>query len=374
MMDLKMEVYSPFLDLLGLLEVHRSVIWEERAFSSGSFSVESLITDESLTLLQPENIIWIEGETAGIIDCILEEAGKNGPYITAKGPTLTGIFDRVILWGLNSLKGTVPAIMHALVNGCCINPIQGNAEARKIPGLALLDPPEGGDTIQIQKTGGTLLEELELLGKTYGVAFGVRFNPSVPRMEFWTRWGKNRSIHQTVNNPVLYSTELDDVLSSEYSYNAKNWRNVALVAGEDSGNDRAMITVLDGADEPVWPHRRETFIDARDLQSDADPDKPLTAEEYSALLANRGREKLAENQLVRSFSAKVRTYDPTYQYGKDFQLGDIITVADERLGITIDAVAQGVEQSVGARGESIFLALGYGQPTIYDIVKRKADK
>lgn len=60
------------------------------------------------------------------------------------------------------------------------------------------------------------------------------------------------------------------------------------------------------------PHCRELFIDARDLQSDADPDKPLTAEEYAALLANRGREKLAENQLVRSFAAEVRTYDPTY--------------------------------------------------------------
>lgn len=120
--------------------------------------------------------------------------------------------------------------------------------------------------------------------------------------------------------------------------------------------------------------RRELFIDARDLQSDSDPDNPLTAEEYTAMLTNRGREKLAENQLVHSFSADIRTYNPTYVYGKDFFLGDTITVTDDRLGVTVDAVVQGVERSVGAQGEALTFTLGYGQPTIYDILKRKAGK
>ena len=125
---------------------------------------------------------------------------------------------------------------------------------------------------------------------------------------------------------------------------------------------------------PTGLSRRELFIDARDLQSDADPDKPLTEEEYAALLAARGQQKLAENQLVRSFAAEVRTYDPTYPYGEDFQLGDTITVADERLGITVDAVVHGVARSVSAEGESLTLTLGYGQPTIFDKLKRKEDK
>ena len=125
---------------------------------------------------------------------------------------------------------------------------------------------------------------------------------------------------------------------------------------------------------PTGLSRRELFIDARDLQSDADPDKPLTEEEYAALLAARGQQKLAENQLVRSFAAEVRTYDPTYPYGEDFQLGDTITVTDERLGIIVDAVVHGVARSVGAAGESLTLTLGYGQPTIYDKLGRKEDK
>ena len=123
---------------------------------------------------------------------------------------------------------------------------------------------------------------------------------------------------------------------------------------------------------PSGLNRREIYIDARDLQSGGDPDNPLTPEQYAAVLTDRGKAKLAENQLVRSFTTEVRTYNPTYTYGVDFFLGDTITVIDERLGVTVDAVLPGVQRSVSKNGESLTFALGYGQPTIYDILKRKA--
>lgn len=253
-MDLKMEVYSPYLELLGVLEAFRSVIWEEKAFESGSFSLESLITEESKTLLVPENIIWIEGDTAGAIEYVHEENGKSGPYISVKGCLLSGLLGRRILWGRYDLAGTPPAVMRSLVHDCCVNPTRGEAESRKIPGLVLLDAPSGGESIRMQKTGGTLLEALEELGAAYGVAFGVRFNPAVPQMEFWTRWGQDRGVNQDRNAPVFYSTELDDVLSAEYSYNAQDWRNVALVAGEGEGSARTMVVVeANAAPEPPAP-------------------------------------------------------------------------------------------------------------------------
>lgn len=124
---------------------------------------------------------------------------------------------------------------------------------------------------------------------------------------------------------------------------------------------------------PTGLSRREIWIDARDLQSDSDPDNPLTPEEYRAVLTNRGKGKLAEKQLVRSFSSKVRTYDSTYQIGEDYQTGDIITVIDERLGLTVDAVVQAVERSVG-KDDDLVLTFGYGQPTVFDKLARKVDK
>jgi len=258
-MELKMEVYSPALELLGLLEVHNAVIWERRAFAAGSFSVSSLLTGEAIRLLQPENIIWIAGEDAGIIEYVRQEAGEDGPLLSVKGCDLTGLLERRILWGQYDLSGTPAGIMYRLVEDCAVNPTRGDAQARRIPGLVLSDLPAGGTSIRARKTGGTLLEALEELGKTYQTAFGVRFDPAVPQMVFWARPGVDRGIHQTANDPVFYSTELDDVLDSEYAYNSQDYRNIALVAGEGEGKDRVYVTVGgsggDTPEPPVKPSR-----------------------------------------------------------------------------------------------------------------------
>lgn len=125
---------------------------------------------------------------------------------------------------------------------------------------------------------------------------------------------------------------------------------------------------------PTGLARRELFIDARDLQSQQQDGAAMNPEQYAGVLTTRGLEKLAENQLVRSFSAQVRTQDATYQYGRDFFLGDKITVTDERLGITVDARVMAAQYAVDSTGESLTLTLGYSQPTMYDTLARKADK
>lgn len=397
-MDLKMEVYTPALELIGILSVFRSVIWEDNAFTSGTFSVESIISDESRELLVPEHIIWIEGETAGVVEHVEASVGDDGPYITAKGRLLTGILDRRILWGEYSLAGEPPTLMYALVEDCAINPTRGNTAARVIPGLLLDgDPPampgiytalvgtaivgaatlgnsDPGMSVRKQKTGGSLLEALEELGTANQVSFGVKFDAEATRLLFWARPGRNLTVGQDEYEPVFFSTELDDVLSAEYYYDSSEYRNLSLVAGEGEGAARVFSTASqDDGDAAAGLALRESYVDARDLQSDS-TDQAMTADEYLEVLKNRGREKLAEAQLVRSFSASVRTYNATYQYGVDFFLGDRITVTDERIGVSVDAVVQGISRSVSQQGESLTLTLGYSQPTVFDILKRKAGK
>lgn len=75
-------------------------------------------------------------------------------------------------------------------------------------------------------------------------------------MEFWARYGVDRSTGQNVNDPVFYSTELDDVLESDYDYDSRNYRNVTLVAGEGEGADRVSVTVenpVEGEPQPLPP-------------------------------------------------------------------------------------------------------------------------
>ena len=570
-MELKMEVYDAALTLLGILETYDAVIIDDRAFQPGSFSLESIADSITVPLLRPGHIIWLEGETAGVIECVQAARSGAGQTLSVRGCLLAGLLGRRILWGMYNLSGSPPQLMYDMVQDCAITPTRGDAAQRVIPNL-MLDgtPPADARTVRKQSTGASLTSFLTELAQANQVAYGVRFDPAVPQMAFWARVGVDRTVEQFAVDPVLLSTELDDVLSAEYAYDESTFRNVALVAGEGEGADRkteivtnsacpgvvvpsgytrleyiestgtqyidtgcrptaltrvvidmhstsspAVGTLIfgsigpggaqatltynvymmvsptairtdyfgnmvfgaitnnlqrmvidkdknvtkvqgfefvspevesemacpgnlfifalnhdgtpmlycsyklysfamyddgvllrsyvpcqraDGAvglyDEvsgqffgnagtgafvagpevpwykPTGMMLRETFVDARDLQSAADPDAPLTDEEYQAALNTRGQEALADAPLVQSFSASVRTRDATYRYGEDFLLGDTITVTDERLGISVSAVVEGVERSVGRTGEDMVLTLGYGLPTLSDRLRK----
>ncbi len=94
-----MAVWSPDWEFLGLLGKFRSVIWEEKAFSPGSFSVEAPASPEALDLLAPDNLIWFTGETAGVVECWDTAADETGVSVTAKGRLLSGLLDRRIQIG-----------------------------------------------------------------------------------------------------------------------------------------------------------------------------------------------------------------------------------------------------------------------------------
>lgn len=562
-MELKMEVYDAALTLLGILETYDAVIIDDRAFQPGSFSLESIADSTTVPLLRPGHIIWLEGQTAGVIECVQAARSGAGQTLSVRGCLLAGLLGRRILWGMYNLSGSPPQLMYDMVQDCAITPTRGDAAQRVLPNLVLDGaPPADARTVRKQSTGAALTSFLTELAQANQVAYGVRFDPAAPQMAFWARVGVDRTVGQSAVDPVLLSTELDDVLSAEYAYEESGFRNVALVAGEGEGTERKTKMVMVGGgkdglpegyirleyiestgqeyintgvrpsadltvnivftpkkdgydnrsvfgaawavngfmldvlqqgqviflsgggsqiaqtetmekievtcsqamlvvngieysmaggmadvDSPIYlfwvgncaypdnrgklflyrceivengtairdfvpcknpsgsiglydmvteeffdnigdgefiggseivgnmnaPRgmlRRETFVDARDLQSAADPDAPLTDGEYQAALATRGQEALADAPLVQSFSASVRTRDATYRYGEDFLLGDTITVTDERLGLSVSAVVEGVERSVGRTGEDMVLTLGYGLPTLSDRLRK----
>lgn len=249
MFKLKMAVYSPELELTGLLGGYRSLLVEEKAFTAGSFTLDCPLTAQNRELLVPENILWFREGQAGIIEYLDEQNQGETAAVTVKGRDLTGILDRRILWGRFNLSGTPEAVMARLVEANAVSP---QDPARTFPGLVLADiPARTGPVIRVQKTGGSLLEALEELGEAYGVAFGVRFNPFVPQMKFWVRPGADHSAGQQEGDPVFFHTALGDVLESAYTYNSAQARNIALVAGEGEETQRTYLTVTAQEQEPA---------------------------------------------------------------------------------------------------------------------------
>lgn len=368
-MDLKLEVYDKNLDLLDALSGIESIVWRDDAFSAGHFSLVAFLTDETAELLKAENFIWITDTSLGLIESVDTAAEDNGvTRITAEGRMAAALFDRRVLWGTYNLTGTPAEIMCYIVNECCVSPTRGVTSARVFSFLDLDNTPTGGTSTRMQRTGTVLLEALEDIGETHQVAFAAAFQPTTARLLFTCYYGVDRSTEQSTVDPVLFSTELDDVISSNYSYSSEEYRNVALIGGQvdDETEVRSYAAIEDGF---TGVDRRELFVDARDL-SMTDGEETLTEEEYTATLASRGRSKLAEHACAESFEVDVLTQGSTYEYGVDFFLGDTITVSDERLGLSINAVVTAVTRGVTRNGETLSLTLGYSKPTIKRYIRK----
>lgn len=372
-MNLVMEAYDSTFELLGLLETYQSVIWEPRAFEAGSFSIEAILDDATRELLARENIIRITDDDAGIIEHLTLTSDESGERIKAEGRLITGFLDRRVLWGTYNLYGAPAALMYNLVSECCISPTRGTIAYRRISNMEFEGsvPSYSGASIRKQKTGGSLLEALIEIAEPNQVAFGLKFDAENLKLQFWGRYGVDRTVNQSAVDAVVYATDLDDILQSEYVYDSSKYFNTAYVGGEVN-EDASLRTyeTVEGSESGL--NRREMFVDARDLQQKGT--ETLTDYEYAAVLDTRGREKLAENQLAETFEMTVRTLDPTYEYGTDFFLGDTITAQDKRLGVTVDVIVTGVQMSATSTGESMSFSFGYGQPTVYDILKRKIER
>lgn len=126
--------------------------------------------------------------------------------------------------------------------------------------------------------------------------------------------------HQGIRPYVVFSPQYDNVINSNYIDNTSEMKNVTLVMGEGEGTARKSIIVGDYEALP----RRELFTDARDIQS-ADVG---TGNKYTEALKTRGTNKLVEYSRVTSYEGQVEA-TRQFVYGVDFEMGDIIQMANE---------------------------------------------
>lgn len=419
-------VFSQDLNPLGLVNNLTGITWTDRYSSAGEFELWCPITDENLSLLSEGHLIWMGEETIGVIQFKeLSTDSEGSMTIHVQGQTAECYLDQRVMYPTVSTSGSISSIMRVFVSKNVISPMDSD---RIIPNVRLAENQESlGDNIKIQKTGGSVLEALSELGTAYLTGFKLVFDPINKALVFTVVKGKNRSIDQDVNDPVVFSSELDDILESKYTYNESSYRNIAYVLGEGEGADR----VLDVVGSASGLARRELYVDARDLQREVswnckttvttsvirgdiglvlivttkeltNPDTgekmieetrkldlqenpvagtetiegteeiPMPEEDYKELLKTRGREELEEYQKVDSFDASFRTWDQSGNvFRRDYDLGDIVTVFDSRLKIRTEAIVTEATTTYDDRGKSLDITFGYSQPTISQLLKRR---
>lgn len=365
-------------DEIGEINVFETFIWPTEFNAYSTFELWAPINEENKELLKDGNVVWPDGsETAGVIEIVNPEVNDKGVLrFNIKGRTLESLLTRRIVWGAynKSFKDYPSTIICELVNQCAINP---EDKKRKLPFLELADDPLVGEKITYQKTGGELYETINKLATEANIGFRILFDPKNKRMIFQVSEGVDRTYgNKNDIDPVILDSDLQDILTSNYYRNSQDYKNVALVAGEDSGEARKKIVV--GSEDVSGFDRRETYIDARDLQSEITTDEPgttteettsLTGEEYNDLLSQRGSEKLSELKITETFEASLRLTGSQYEFGKDYFIGDVVTAVDRNLGVIVDAQISAAQEEFNGK-YNLTITVGYNYPTLYKKIKR----
>ena len=359
---------------LGEINQYTSLIWPDKFNGFTTFELCAPITEENKALIKKDNVLWCGGDNAAIIEIINSDKNDEGEKVyKVKGRTLEMILTTRIIWGTYDCynKHTSTA-MYEIVDRQCVNPSQAK---RKIPFLECAQDELLGKQITFQKTGGEVYDSLQRLASEADLGFNVLFRPREKKLIFKVLAGVDRSIMPTAeggSNPVIFSTDLEDILSSSYYTNSQDVKSVALVMGEGDGVSRKKVTA--GDDSSSGFLRRETYVDARDLQSQVLNEDGSTTNlsdaEYNAALVNRGDGKLAECTVTETFEAQMRVTGGQYVYGIDYNKGDKVLIQDHDLGVQVAGKITEVIENYGNEYELV-LVFGYSYPTLIQKLKRQ---
>ena len=366
------EVNDTTFDSIGEVNQYESLIWPDKFNGFGTFELWAPITEENSQYFKKGNILWCGGDNAAVVEIVKSEIDEIGTKTyNVKGRTLEMLLTTRIIWGTyNAVNKDASTAMYEIVNQNCVNPSNAN---RKIPYLKLAEDLKFGGKITYQKTGGEVYDSLSTIASTYDLGFNVLFKPKTKELIFEVVEGVDRTVEQSTNDPVEFSTELEDLLSSSYYTNDQDVKNVAFVQGEGSGSSRKSVT--SGEADSKGFGRRELYVDARDLQSTSvdenGEEQNLSPTEYTQVLTQRGNDKLSECKTTETFEAQIRVFgDVQYEFGVDYKKGDKVTVRDEQLNVVVSARITEVQEEFDDE-YALVLTFGYSYPTIMQKVKQQ---
>lgn len=324
-------VLNQNFETIYLLDAYRSMIWTERYNEAGDFEIYTEVSGETLKYVEKDCYLSIKDSDRTMIvsDISIISDREIGNHIKITGNSLEKILDRRIVWGLRSLNTNLQNGIKTLLNENIISPSDSKRKISNFIFQSVSDSKITDIKIDKQYTGDNVYNIITDLCSTNNIGFKLLLDRS-NQFVFSLYSGVDRSYDNTVNPYVIFSPSFENLVESNYYDTNLDLKNIALVAGEDSGNNRKYLTYDPSSETGL--KRRELFVDARDIQSeyyDENNNKHvMTTEEYNNALRSRGKEKLDEYKAITAFEGEVEPYN-SFEYKKDYFLGDIVQIENE---------------------------------------------
>lgn len=359
------KVDNETFEAIGQITQIKSVNWGKYFTKYYEFKISVFASEQNIEILKNGNIIWGGKINAGIIDVVQIDRDSNGQILlTIKGRTLESLLLRRAIDKTQNFKNKhVSTIIYSLVKEYFV--LSSNS-SRNLPWFECAEDKELGRVLTMQRTGGDVYAEVKNICEgEENLGFEVQFIPAERKILFVVKEATDHTA--TSDSPIIFSDTSDDIITDSYYENERNYKNMAYIAGQDNEVSERVI-VQQGDVNSAGFERFELYVDARDLQQD-DGETVLTNEEYESVLKSRGTEKLGASQKVSVFDGSLQLNKLVgFVYGQDYEIGDMVTVIDEKMGVQVNARVSCIQENVTEKYEAK-MTLGYEPPTLFERLK-----
>lgn len=343
-------------------------------YEPGAFSIEIPSQELRGTDVDNGDIVLINGlEYAGIIKNMRFTSGKSGDTTVLAGQDLRELLTRRRVVptnyttndgtaGYDARTGTSEAIIKGLVRDNISAPPQASRPAISNFTIA----PDIGRGVADDKYMSRfekISDALTAIGTDASLGFNIApaLNNGQPfGFVFDCFTGIDRTYGQTDNAPALFEVERGNVTSMEYTDSIDGYANVFYTTRSGARfADEALTLVYyrDGEDEPSGYDRIENWLNVN-VSSNVP-----AGDEYNEL------KRLAEIQMkqwerIKTFTAKVNSLN--IKFGRDYAVGDIVTVRRNGWGAMLNAqiTKVTVAEKRGAAPD-IVVTFGHEKPDIF---------
>ena len=286
----------------------------------------------------------------------------------AKGYFSEDLLNNRVINGNYNKYGILEDVSRDIVNTYCIN----SGSARKIPKLELGTRKGIGSSLRLQVTGANVGEQLYMTEQSQGMSHRIAYNYEQNKLRFEVWEGLDRTDEQDVNSWAIFSDSFRNIRDAVYNQDESNYKNVAYVAGAGEGSSRTIVEV-DIRTDPN-EERRETWVDARDLQktyTSGGSQVTYTDAQYRELLRQRGLDKLTQFAQIETVNSNV---DPSANlvYGTDYDLGDLCTYRYTDVNIEMSKRITEITETIEGSSRTLALTFGIDKASdIRQVIKRE---
>lgn len=339
---MEIRIYNPSLALQGIIDEFSSLIWIRRYQQPGEFELHTPYSQESRSLLVPENIVqkFDGGPTteAGVI----EHLEMTQDEIVVKGRFLESYLDRRLIKATTYYTGNAEDSMRSIISNMVAIPL---LELGTDHGLT--------ETLTFQATYKIVGNIIEKACRATALGFRIKPDFSARKMYFEAYKGVDRTAN--LAEKVIFSETYDNLMDESYSYDSTNYKTMAY-ASQLINDVRVAYAVGSGTGLALREVHVPTSVDV----------DGRTSTQIQESMETQAQRALEAKTISEGFVFSTNAESP-FLYRTDYDLGDLVYIKHVAWGIDLSFRITEIEEDYDSgAGRDVLLTCGSPLPEIMD--------